>query len=151
MLGSMSFCSQSYRVPKQFLLLNNKPILEALEYLNENSIARNVQTFDFSTLYTNLAHKDIKDALKFTVKLAFRNSKKKFISVYEKGFSWVNSFRDGTVAFDEVKLIKCVDFLLDNCYFKVGDVLYRQHIGVPIGIKKSCRLTRENQICLGIH
>jgi hypothetical protein len=36
--------------------------------------------------------------------------------------------------FDGDKLIKCVDFLLDNCYFKVGDVLYRQHIGVPIGI-----------------
>ena len=97
-------------------------------------MARNIQTFDFSTLYTNLAHKDIKDALKFSIKLAFRNSRSKFISVYEKGFGWVNSFRDCTLAFDEDKLIRCVDFLLDNCYFKVEDVLYRQLIGVPIGI-----------------
>ena len=33
-----------------------------------------------------------------TVELAFKNSKKKFIAVYEKGFAWVNSFRNGTVA-----------------------------------------------------
>ena len=121
-------------VNRNWVILNNKPILEALDRINETSVARNIQTFDFSTLYTNLAHKDIKEALKFTVKLAFKNSKKKFIAVYEKGFAWVNSFRNGTVAFDEVKLIQCIDFLLDNCYFKVGENLYRQHIGVPIGI-----------------
>lgn len=121
-------------VNRNWVILNNKPILEALNRINDTSLARNIQTFDFSTLYTNLAHKDIKDALKFTVKLAFRNNKKKFIAVYDKGFAWVNSFRNGTVAFDEVKLIKCVEFLLDNCYFKVGEILYRQHIGVPIGI-----------------
>ena len=114
--------------------MNNKSILDSIEYINQHSVARNIQTFDFSTLYTNLAHQDIKDSLKFTIKLAFRNSRSKFISVYEKGFGWVNGFRDGTLAFDEDKLIRCEEFLLDNCYFKVGDVLYRQLIGVPIGI-----------------
>ena len=63
-------------VNRNWVILNNKPILEALDRINETSVARNIQTFDFSTLYTNLAHKDIKEALKFTVKLAFKNSKK---------------------------------------------------------------------------
>ena len=27
-----------------------------------------------------------------------------------------------------------MDFLLDNCYFEVGNTLYKQCIGVPIGI-----------------
>ena len=121
-------------INRNWVFLNNKPILDSIDYINQHSVARNIQTFDFSTLYTNLDHKDIKDALKFTIKLAFRNSRSKFISVYEKGFGWVNSFRNGTLVFDEDKLVRCVDFLLDNCYFKVGDVLYRQLIGVPIGI-----------------
>ena len=121
-------------INRNWIILNNKPILDSIEYINQHSVARNIQTFDFSTLYTNLAHKDIKDALIFTIKLAFRNSRSKFIAVYEKGFGWVNSFRDGTLAIGEDKLIDCVNFLLDNCYFKVGDVLYRQVIGVPIGI-----------------
>ena len=38
------------------------------------------------------------------------------------------------MAFDEVRLIKCVEFLVDNCNFKVGEILCRQHIGVPNGI-----------------
>ena len=69
-------------VNRNWIILNNKPILEALDQINDSSVARNIQTFDFFTLYTNLAHKDIKDALKFTVKLAFRNIKKKFMAVY---------------------------------------------------------------------
>ena len=80
--------------------------------VNENGITINIQTFDFSTLYTSLEHKDIKGALLFTVKLAFRNNRSKYIFVYEKNFSWVNSFKDTTFAFDETKLIKCVDFLV---------------------------------------
>ena len=79
-------------------------------------------------VYTSLEYKDIKEALLFTIKLAFRNNRSKYISVYEKSVSWVNSFKDTTFAFDETKLIKCVDFL------EVGNILYKQCIGEPIGI-----------------
>ena len=60
-------------INRNWVILNNKPILDSLNYINEHGIARNIQTFDFSTLYTNLDHKDMKDALRFTIKLAFRN------------------------------------------------------------------------------
>ena len=74
-------------VSRNWIILNNKPIIDAIESINENGIARNIQTFDFSTLYTNLEHKDIKEALIFTIKLAFRNrkskSESKYISVYD--------------------------------------------------------------------
>ena len=125
-------------VSRNWIILNNKPIIDAIESINENGIARNIQTFDFSTLYTNLEHKDIKEALIFTIKLAFRNrkskSESKYISVYDKSSNWVSSHRDSTFAFDESKLIKCIEFLLDNCYFEVGNSIYKQIIGVPIGI-----------------
>ena len=125
-------------VSRNWIILNNKPIIDAIESINENGIARNIQTFDFSTLYTNLEHKDIKEALIFIIKLAFRNrkskSESKYISVYDKSSNWVSSHRDSTFAFDESKLIKCIEFLLDNCYFEVGNSIYKQIIGVPIGI-----------------
>ena len=121
-------------VNRNWIILNNLPIMDALKLVNENRIARNIQTFDFSTLYTSSEHKDIKEALIFTIKLAFRNNRSKYISVNEKSFSWVNSLKDTTFAFDETKQIKCVEFLLDNCYFEAGNTLYKQCIGVPIGI-----------------
>ena len=40
-------------------------IVDCLEHLNNNSFARNILTYDFSTLYTKLDHGDIKKALKF--------------------------------------------------------------------------------------
>ena len=42
--------------------------------------------YDVSTLYTMLDHKNIKEAMKFTITLTFRNSWSKFIAVYEKGY-----------------------------------------------------------------
>ena len=105
-------------VNRNWIILNNRPIMDALKLVSENGIARNIQTFDFLTLYTSLEHKDIKEALLFTIKLAFRNKRSKYISVCEKSFSWVNSFKDTTFAFNETKLSRCVNFLLDDCYFK---------------------------------
>ena len=37
-------------VSRNWIILNNKPIIDAIESINENGIARNIQTFDFSTL-----------------------------------------------------------------------------------------------------
>ncbi len=70
-----------------------------------------------------------------TIKLAFRRRKKfKYIAIYEKSFSWVNKPRHGTFVFDEHMLIQAVDFVMDNCYFTVGSQVFKQSIGVPIGI-----------------
>ena len=72
--------------------------------------------------------------MKSVIGLAFKNSKKKYIAIYEKGFSWVDKPRDSTFIFTADELISATVFLLDNCYFTVGGSVYRQTIGVPIGI-----------------
>ena len=84
--------------------------------------------------YTMLRHDDIKAALKFVIKLAFRNNKSKFIAVYKSGFRWVNTHRNSTFVFNVEDLITSVDFLLDNSYFTIGNDVFKQIIGVPIGV-----------------
>ena len=39
-----------------WMIQNNSKIVDCLEHLNNNSFARNIQTYDFSTLYTKLAN-----------------------------------------------------------------------------------------------
>jgi len=121
-------------INRNWLIKNNKPIIDSLDSINENGVARNVEIFDFTTLYTNLPHSDIKVAMDSVIKLAFKNSKKKYIAVYENSSRWVDKPRDGTFVFTVDELISATEFLLDNCYFTVGDSMYRQTIGVPIGI-----------------
>ena len=80
------------------MIQNNSQILDCLEYLNNNSVARNIQTYDFSTLYTKLDHGDIKTALTFVINLAFnRNKSKPFISVYSKSSKFVKKPRSSTI------------------------------------------------------
>ena len=118
-------------INRNWIIDNNDPLLNCF---TNTDFARNIQTYDFSTLYTNLDHSDIKTALSSVIKLMFKHAKCKFISIYSNSFAWVNKPRDTTFSFDENSLIEAVNFLIDNCYFTMGNQVFRQVIGVPIGV-----------------
>ena len=118
-------------INRNWIIDNNDPLLNCFTITD---FARNIQTYDFSTLYTNLDHSDIKTALSSVIKLMFKHAKCKFISIYSNSFAWVNKPRDTTFSFDENSLIEAVNFLIDNCYFTMGNQVFRQVIGVPIGV-----------------
>ena len=118
-------------VNRNWIIDNNTPLLDCFA---NTDFARNIQTYDFSTLYTNLDHSNIKTALSSVIKLMFKHAKCKYISIYSKSFAWVNKPRDTTFSFDENSLIEAVNFLIDNCYFTMGSQVFRQIIGVPIGV-----------------
>ena len=58
-----------------------------------------MEIFDFTTIYTNLPHSDIKVALRSVIELAFKNSKKSFIAVYENSSNWADKPRHDTFVF----------------------------------------------------
>ena len=87
-----------------WIIQNNSKIVDCLEHINSNGLARNIQTYDFSTLYTKLDHVDIKKAMTFIINLAF-NKSKPFISVYNNNSSnFVKKPRSSTLYFDNVSL-----------------------------------------------
>ena len=118
-------------VNRNWIINNNTPLLDCF---NNTDFARNIQTYDFTTLYTNLDHQNIKTALTSVIKLAFKHAKCLYISIYNKSSAWVNKPREGTFYFDQESLIDALNFLIDNCYFTLGDHIFRQIIGVPIGV-----------------
>ena len=121
-------------IKRNWIIDNNQPILECFNNYSNTDRARNIQTYDFSTLYTNLKHDEIKVALRDVVKLAFRHSKCNYISIYNKGFAWVKKPRESTFKFSVESLIDTIDFVLDNSYFSMGSNIFRQIVGVPIGV-----------------
>ena len=42
------------------MIQNNSKIVDCLEHINSDGLARNIHTYNFSTLYTKLDHVDIK-------------------------------------------------------------------------------------------
>ena len=81
-----------------------------------------------------LNHDEIKFALANVVKLAFKHSKCKFISIYNKSSSFVNKPKASTFKFDQLSLLNSLNYLIDNCYFIIGENIFKQIIGVPIGV-----------------
>ena len=132
-----SYSNMIYKVTginRNWIINNNTPILECTRELSINSRASNINTYDFTTLYTNLEHKNIKLALESVIKLGFKQSRAKYISIYENSFAWVNKPRKDTFYFDVNTLMEALIFLMDNCYFTLGPLIFRQVIGVPIGV-----------------
>ena len=117
-----------------WIINNSMAIVDHLKTINNRSSGRNITTFDFATLYTKLAHSDILELMGIVIDLAFKKSKFKFISVYDKSSSWSNSPRPGTFKFDASSLKDSLKFILEHSYFSVGSVCYQQSIGVPIGV-----------------
>ena len=115
-----------------WMIKNNEPLLSCFDSYLESKRARNVQTYDFTTLYTKLKHNEIKVALTSVVKLSFKQSKCKFISIYDKSFAWVNNPKESTFRFDEDTLLDSLEFLLNNCYFTMGYKVFRQITEMPI-------------------
>jgi len=117
-----------------WIINNSMAIVDHLKNINNRSSGRNITTFDFATLYTKLAHSDIMESMNGVIDLAFKKSKFKFISVYDKSSSWSNNPRPGTFKFDASSLKSSLQFILEHSYFSIGSICFLQGIGVPIGV-----------------
>ena len=54
-------------IERYWIAENSQAILEHIQHINNNKRARNIQTFDFSTLYTKIPLTDLKEKLKKVV------------------------------------------------------------------------------------
>ena len=68
--------------------------------------------------------------------LAFKKAFKKtpFISVYNNSASWSANPKVKTFKFDIDSLKASLKFVIENAYFRFGNVIFRQTIGIPIGV-----------------
>ncbi len=122
-----------------WIIENSSPILEKLTRINERKNARDISTYDFSTLYTKLQHDDLIKNLNEIIDFAFKggNEKKdgnrKYLTVsgctayWSKKKKGKNSFTKG-----DIKLL--LSHLIRETYFQIGNLLFRQCIGIPMGI-----------------
>ena len=91
--------------------------------------------FDYSTLYTKIPHdkqiKEISDVIDFV----FDAGNFKFIAISKNDkVYWCKVKPKSSVSFSKSSLKTAVKHLVKNCYFKVGDTVMCQAIGIPMGI-----------------
>ena len=118
-----------------WIIDNAKPVQDCMRYLNNNSRAKSMYSYDFSRLYTNIPHDLLIKQLKFVVKEAFDlKSDTPFIRVTAKSAVWTcNPKNHKYFCLDGNDIINLLTYLLDNLYIKYFDQIFKQVIGIPMG------------------
>ena len=95
--------------------------------------AKSISTFDFSTLYTKIPHNQLITNLSDIIDFIFKGSVRNRIGFSEKSIYWTNK-GVGKRFFTKDTLKSVVHHLISKCYFTVGDAIFLQCIGIPMGI-----------------
>lgn len=83
-------------------------------------IAQHFNSFDFTTLYTNIPHDSLKDNL---IKEPFKVRGSRYLSITYKGSAYWSQNRSSIMSIDETSLVDMLEFLVDNTYV-VGVIRY---------------------------
>ena len=133
--------TESYNKKLQFfsgvntfwVISNNQPITNAINKLNNRQRAKSISTFDFSTLYTKIPHDKLLFVLNSLVDFCFKGGMSQFIAIKYSEARWVQDPFKDKVVFGKLSIKAAVKYLMENCYFTIGNKLFRQIIGIPMG------------------
>ena len=114
-----------------WVIQNSEPLIDRIYKINKRKKAHSVMTFDFTTLYTKIPHNLLIEALNEIVDFCFEGGNSDAVYVNEFGAYWRNS--KSTRAFNKVSIKRALKFAIENAYFQVGDMVFRQKIGIPMG------------------
>ena len=121
------------------MIENTAPVIERLSKINYGKKAKNISTYDFSTLYTKLPHDDLLKNLNQMVDFVFEggNDKKdgnrKYLTVRGSSVFWSKK-KHGKTSFTKQQIKSLTSHLIKETYFQVGNLLFHQCIGIPMGI-----------------
>ena len=118
---------------KFWVVENSFPIIEKLNIINTRKKAKNISTFDFSTLYTTLPHNLLIQVLTEIINFVFKGNTKTKIGFSDFSTYWTSKGKDKRF-FTKSSLVVAINFLIKNCFFIIGNTVFKQDIGIPMGI-----------------
>ena len=117
-----------------WVIQNNSLPLECIKKINKRKNAKQISTFDFSTLYTKIPHDKLLDILNKVVDFVFKGGTRDYIIINKQGCaSWSSKKRGHHFVFTKSLLKEAIKFLLHNCFFSIGNITMIQVIGIPMG------------------
>ena len=107
--------------------------LEFMGKIKDKNVTH-METYDFSTLYTALPHAEIRKKFSGIFHKVFKREGKRFLNVNMFRTFFSNTQYKNCCTFEVTDLLEILDFILDNIYVKFGDRIFKQVIGIPIGL-----------------
>ena len=120
-------------INRYWVIDNSATVMEDIRRINHRGQARSMEEFDFSTLYTKISQEDLKEKLMCITEKAFKGGQNQYIRVCDSRASWTNN-TNGSYCVSKDMIRNMLELIVDNAYFSFGDKVYRQIIGIPMGI-----------------
>ena len=106
---------------------NSVEVLKKVYECNRKEV-RNIRTYDFSTLYTCIPHKMLKDKMAWVIKACFNKTSRQSIRIGKYSTAWHRSRgKSKNLSWGLTELIDPMN-RIDNIYVVCGDALFRQAI-----------------------
>lgn len=117
-----------------WIIDNSTQVLRKLQELNSCRNAKHFDSFDFSTLYTNIPHDLLLQCLTELITEAYRIRGATYLAVSSNEAAyWTNIASPKNHNIVETALIEHITYLVNNVYIQAGDRVFRQAIGIPMG------------------
>ena len=116
-------------------ILNNQHVIDALDKLNARGKATSILCFGVSTLYAKIPYDKLLKAFNELIDFCFKGGDGEFIYVDGQRAIWTKHERSGFINFTKSNLKKAAKYLLKKGYFKLGNRIFRQIIGIPVGLE----------------
>jgi len=107
---------------------NNSFIIKTMEKLNAKKHAKSIATYDFAKMYTMLEHQCIIEELKQIINYTLKDKFGLLICGKTTKLCEINS-----CDINRSKLMKLIEYVVTNTYFSLGDNIYKQSHGIPMG------------------
>ena len=121
-------------IKSYWIIQNREPVLNAVKKSFARRSAKCLSSFDFSTLYTKIPHDKLIDVLNKVIEFVYKGGTRNRISIHKSGnASWVKGSTKSSPFYTKESTIAAVSYLIKNSYFKLGNKLFRQDIGIPMG------------------
>ena len=104
-----------------WLIKNSDEVSEVVSEVNQRGQVSSIKTYDFSTLCTNLPHKELKERIPRLIKESFEGLGKKYISI-DRHYNaiWTENKRRSWLLLSCEDVEAMLHFLLDNVFIQVG-------------------------------
>ena len=76
---------------RMWIVDNSVEVIDKIKEINNKNQVRNIRTYDFSTLYTFIPHKQLKQQLNWVISEAFDDGARKFIRIGNDSARWSKS------------------------------------------------------------
>jgi hypothetical protein len=129
-------------VSKSWVTYDHADVRKNMQRLRTSRIrTKTQQCFDFSKMYTTLRHDEIKTRLDKVIGMAFESYEaqgKPVLQVKRYGpgiFMEDGRYKDTPTVqyFTRERLSEMLTHILDTLYIQVGDAVFRQSLGIPMG------------------